>query len=153
MWKISFNHVHALDAYAFSLMATKILRKLRPTEAWNRTALWVPFCTPFITMTWTDSWLYREMLPLPWIQFRSLTVIKLMTLLSLQTRLKVCNSNWTNYMTIHVQRAQAEKWATCNPASWSPLVFLFRGGGALRYSVPTWLLFLSWCGECLSLPA
>jgi hypothetical protein len=58
------------------------------TEAWNRAALWVPFCTPFITMTWTDSWLYREVLPLPWIQLKSLTaVIMLMTLLSLQTRL------------------------------------------------------------------
>jgi len=31
--------------------------------------------------------------------------------------------------------------------------FPFRGGGALRYSVPKWLLFLSYCGEWLSLPA
>jgi hypothetical protein len=28
-----------------------------------------------------------------------------------------------------------------------------RGGGALRYSVPKWLLFLNQCGEWLSLPA
>ena len=83
------NHVHRMHVYTFSLMATKFLRRLRPTKAWNRAALWVPFCTPFITiMTWTDSWLYREVLPLPWIQLKSLTaVIMLMTLLSLQTRL------------------------------------------------------------------
>jgi hypothetical protein len=31
--------------------------------------------------------------------------------------------------------------------------FPFRGGGALRYSVPKWLLFLNYCGEWLSLPA
>jgi len=33
-------------AYTFSLVATKSLRRLRPAEAWNRAALWVPFCTP-----------------------------------------------------------------------------------------------------------
>ena len=81
----------------FSLMATKFMRRLRPTEVWNRSALRVPLCTSFITMTWTGSWLYKEVLPLPWIQFISLTVIMLVTLLSLQTRLKVCNSNRTNY--------------------------------------------------------
>ena len=31
--------------------------------------------------------------------------------------------------------------------------FPFRGGGALRYSVPKWLLFLNYCGEWYSLPA
>jgi len=36
---------------------------------------------------------HKEVLPLPWIQFKSLTVIMLMTLLSLQTRLKIYNSN------------------------------------------------------------
>ena len=40
-------HVYTKDAYTFSLMATKFLRRLRPIEAWNRAALWVPFWTPF----------------------------------------------------------------------------------------------------------
>ena len=31
------------DASTFLLMATKLLRRLRPTKAWNRAALWVPF--------------------------------------------------------------------------------------------------------------
>jgi len=31
--------------------------------------------------------------------------------------------------------------------------FPFRGGGASKYSVPKWLLFLYWCGELFSLPA
>ena len=35
----------------------------------------------------------REVLPLPWIQFRSLIVIMLMTLLSLQTQLNVYSSS------------------------------------------------------------
>ena len=66
------NHVHRKPT-KFSLMATKFLRRLRPTEAWNRAALWVPFCTLFITMIWTNSWLYREVLPLPRIQFKFFT--------------------------------------------------------------------------------
>ena len=65
IWEVSFKPC-TQDAYTSSLMATKCLRRLRPTEAWNSAALRVPFCTPFITMTWTDSWLYRDMLPLPW---------------------------------------------------------------------------------------
>ena len=49
----------------------------------------------------------KEVLPLPWTQFKSLTVIMLMTMLSLQTRLKICNSNWTNSMTIHVSKGSS----------------------------------------------
>ena len=40
---------------------------------------------------------------LPWTQFRSLTVIMLMTSLSPQTRLKVCRSSWTNYMAAYTR--------------------------------------------------
>jgi hypothetical protein len=105
------------DAYTFSLMGTKIISRLRPTEAWNRAALCVPFCIPFITMTWTDSWLYREVLPLPWIQLKSLTVIMLTTLLSLQIRLKVCNSNWTNLLTMHVSKGSI--WTLTKQKLWS----------------------------------
>ena len=57
------------------------------------------------------------MLPLPWIQFKSLTVIMLTTLLSLQTRLEICNSNWTNSMTIHVSKGSS--WALTKQKSWS----------------------------------
>ena len=46
----------------------------------------------------------KEVLPLPWTQFKSLTVIMLMTMLSLQTRLKVCSSNSTNSTTIHFSK-------------------------------------------------
>jgi len=34
-----------------------------------------------------------------------------------------------------------------------PFFIPFRGGGALRYTVPKWLLFVDNCGEWLSLPA
>jgi hypothetical protein len=98
-------------------MAKKLLRRLRPTEAWNRAALWVPFCTPFIIMTWTDSWMCREVLPLPWIHFRSLTVIVLMTLLSLQTRLKLCSSSWIHSMTTLVSKGLS--WTLIKRKSWS----------------------------------
>ena len=47
----------------------------------------------FPLMTLTDSWPCREVLTLPWIQFRSLIVIMLMTLLSLQTQLNVYSSS------------------------------------------------------------
>jgi len=49
IWGISFKPC-TQDAYTFSWWWQKILRRLHPTEAWNRAALWVPFCTPFITM-------------------------------------------------------------------------------------------------------
>jgi hypothetical protein len=57
-----------------------------------------PFSTSFIkhaekTIQDDRSKRHKEVLPLPWIQFKSLTVIMLMTLLSLQTRLKIYNSN------------------------------------------------------------
>ena len=89
------NHVHRMPLPSHWWR----LRRWHPTEAWNWAALWVPFCTSFITMTnrFLTLQLYREVLPLPWIQFRSLTVITLMTLLSLQTRLKICSSNRTNF--------------------------------------------------------
>ena len=88
IWEISFKPC-TQDASTFLLMATKLPGRLRPTKAWNRAAHWVPFCIPFIPMTLTDSWPCREVLPLPLIQFRSLIVIMLMTLLSLQTQLNV----------------------------------------------------------------
>jgi hypothetical protein len=50
-------------------------------------------------------------------QLKSLTVIMLMTLLSLQTRLKICNSNWTNSMTIHVSKGSSSTLTT--QKSWS----------------------------------
>jgi len=61
-------HICTQEASTFLLMATKLPRRLRPTKAWSRAALWVPFCIPFIPMTLTDSWPCREVLPLPWIQ-------------------------------------------------------------------------------------
>ena len=92
IWEIS-SKPCTQDASTFLLMATKFPGRLRPTKAWNRAALWVPFCIPFIPMTLTNSWPCREVLPLPWIQFRSLFVIMLMTLLSLQTQLNVYSSS------------------------------------------------------------
>ena len=68
IWEIS-SKPCTQDASTFLLMATKLPGRLRPTKAWNRAALWVPFCIPFIPMTLTDSWPCREVLPLPWIQF------------------------------------------------------------------------------------
>ena len=41
----------------------------------------------------------------------------LMTLLSFQTRLKVCNSNWSNSMTIHVSKGS--NWTMTKQKSWS----------------------------------
>ena len=41
----------------------------------------------------------------------------------------------------------------CNPPDPYWFSFPFRGGGALQYSVPKWLLFLNKCGEWFSLPA
>ena len=41
----------------------------------------------------------------------------LMTLLSLQIRLKICNSNWTNSMTIHVSKGSS--WTLTKQKSWS----------------------------------
>ena len=92
IWEISSKSC-TQDSSTFLLMATKIPGRLRPTKDWNRAALWVPFCIPFLPMTSTDSWPCREVLPLPWIQFRSLIVIMLMTLLSLQTQLNVYSSS------------------------------------------------------------
>ena len=48
-------HICTQEASTFLLMATKLPRRLRPTKAWSRAALWVPFCIPFIPMTLTDS--------------------------------------------------------------------------------------------------
>jgi len=41
----------------------------------------------------------------------------------------------------------------CNPLDPHCFFFPFCVGGALRYSVPKWLLFLNYCGEWFSLPA
>ena len=59
------------------------------------------------------------MLPLPWIQSKSLTVNMLTTLLSLQTRLIICNSNWTNSMTLHVSKGSST--TLTKQKSWSSL--------------------------------
>ena len=40
----------------------------------------------------------------------------------------------------------------CNPLDPHWYSFPFRGGGALRYSIPKWLLFLNLCGKWFSLP-
>ena len=121
IWEMS-SKPGTQDAYTFSLIATRFLRRLRTTETWNRAAFWVPICTPFKIMTWTDSWLCREVLPLPWVKFKSFTVIMLMTLLSLQTRPRVCNSNWTNSMTLH--GSEGSSWTLTKQKSWSSLARL-----------------------------
>ena len=71
----------------------KTSKEVAPNKGLKKAALWVPFCIPFIPMKLTDSWPCREVLPLPWIQFRSLIMIMLMTLLSLQTQLNVYSSS------------------------------------------------------------
>jgi len=40
----------------------------------------------------------------------------------------------------------------CNPLDPHCFSFPFCGGGALRYSVPKWLLFFNLCGDWFSLP-
>ena len=120
----------------------KISEEVAPNRGLNRAALWVPYYTPFITMTWTDSWLYIGVLPLPWIQFKSLTVIMLMTSLSLQTRLKVCNSNWTNSMTIHVSKGSSS--TLTKQKSWSSLAVVTLRFQPSRTTAHLWNLSLNW---------
>ena len=90
-----------------------------------------PFSTSFIkhaekTIQDDRSKRHKEVLPLPWIQFKSLTVIMLMTLLSLQTRLKIYNSNWTNFITIHVLKGSSS--TLTKQKSWSS-----SAGATLRF--------------------
>ena len=126
IWEISFRPC-TQDAYTFSLMATEFLRRLSPTEAWNSAALWVPFChihgTPLITMTWTDSWLYREVLPLPWIQFNPSLWLCWWHCSHFKHG---CNSNWTNSMTIHVLKGSSS--TLTKQKSWSS-----SAGATLRF--------------------
>ena len=66
IWEIS-SKPCTQDASTFLMIATKLPGRLRPTKAWNRAALWASESpsVPFIPMTLTDSWLCREVLPLP----------------------------------------------------------------------------------------
>ena len=57
---------------------------------------------------------------------KSFTVIMLMTLLSLQTRLKIYNSNWTNFITIHVLKGSSS--TLTKQKSWSS-----SAGATLRF--------------------
>ena len=85
-------------------------------------------------------------------ELRSLPLSSMCTLWTLLLNLSIPDVPFPVLLSTIIRRSrfQAKPATLLIPIDFS---FPFRGGGALRYSVPKWLLFLIYCGEWFSLTA